>query len=308
MRRTSCWLSFLAVLTLVALTERNGRAQKPLRWQFKSGEKLALLVKQKSTTQTSVNNRTLTMQTELEMDVAWSVDAVNDQQTAQMTQAFTRVAVKLQMPGVPDVITYDSAKTKSPSGVAKSFAARIRPLIGAKFHLSMTSRGEITEVRLSKEASKTLADVRDGSRLKSLFSKEKIADILRQSTMQLPATPLAAKAMWATTREQTSTLGKIRLTSDYVYQGSEQRGPASLERIDVSTKVALLPPDKPSLRQTKLKQHAQTGTIYFDNQAGRMVSSFTKQETVTERMYREQRLTTKDTSETRLTVKPSNAP
>lgn len=248
----------------VLLLGTAANAEQLLRWKFKAGETLKVELIQKSEIETTIANKPLKMNDEMVMEMAWQVESVDEQGTARLAQSFTRLRRKIEMQR-QDPIEYDSAAKTKPAGPAKEIAAGIDPLIGVKFHVTMNSRGEISEVKLSDEAAKALEGA--AARSKDAFTKERVTEILRQSAVVLPEQPVEKGTEWSIETTSKTQRGSIKLSNKYTYVGTEERAGKMLEKIGVETTLEFSEPKgKPEIKEQK-----HSGLLYFDAAAGRFV-------------------------------------
>ena len=289
---------FLLLVVLLNSSIAQLRAQTTLRWKFHDGQRLQLKIRQQATTTTSVNKRPLAISSNMEMTVDWSVERVDREGAATMTQRFSRMAIKFQAPGA-EPVQYDSLQDKNPTGQVKRLAERLQPLIGSPFHVTVGNRGQIERVRFGSD----LGPSAESSRLKHFVSKERLGEILRQSNLILPESPVAVGDSWETNSDQPSPLGRTRLTTVYTFGGPQLQGMRKLSRIDLTTRLEVQESSQPARRNVaRITKHRQSGVIYFDVEAGYLVSSQIRQERTTEKLYRGQRIETVDQSSTALEV------
>ena len=285
---------FAAVVITIAVP--CSFADELLRWKLKAGETLLVDLAQKSELETNVANKPVKMKLDMGFGLKWQVESVDEAGTARIAQSFTRLRLKMELPK-QDPVEYDSAAEGKPTGPAKDVADAVGPLIGAKFFVSMNSRGEIVDVKLSDEAAKLLESPA-AARWKDTFSKEGLTDLLRQSAAVLPEKPIAAGDTWTVPTTSKSPLGPLKLSHKYTYQGAEERGGKMLEKIAVETTFTL---DEPK-GKPQLKEQKHSGLLFFDAEAGRFVETEINQELATESPYRDTVVKAKAVSTLRMKV------
>ena len=273
-------------------------AQVRLRWKFRAGQQLRLKISQEATTTTSVNNRPLAITSALEMDIDWTVEKLAPRGAAEMTQQFSRLAIKFQAPEA-EPVEYDSQRDKNPTGQLLRIANRIQPLLDSPFRVTVNDRGQIREVLSSPNTPQTA----NSPRLKRFISAEQLASVLRQSNLVLPEIPVAAGDSWETDSVQNSPLGEVKLTTVYTYKGTQQRGGRDLALIALETRLeGAKSPELSKNKTGRLSRHTQAGEIFFDVEAGYLAASQIRQERTTEKLYRGQRIETVDQSSTALQI------
>lgn len=273
-------------------------AQVRLRWKFRAGQQLRLKISQEATTTTSVNNRPLAITSALEMDIDWTVEKLAPRGAAEMTQQFSRLAIKFQAPEA-EPVEYDSQRDKNPTGQLLRIANRIQPLLDSPFRVTVDDRGQIREVLSSPNTPQTA----NSPRLKRFISAEQLASVLRQSNLVLPEIPVAAGDSWETDSVQNSPLGEVKLTTVYTYKGTQQRGGRDLALIALETRLeGAKSPELSKNKTGRISRHTQSGEIFFDVEAGYLAASQIRQERTTEKLYRGQRIETVDQSSTALQI------
>jgi hypothetical protein len=291
-------LAALAVLLLSHWLVPNAPAQEALRWKFTAGERLQVSFLQSANTETVGAGARTTIAILMGMEMTWRVDDVAADGTATMSQSFDRLTMSMKTGDVA-AVDYDSA-TEPTSPPAKEIAAAVGPLIGPTFHLKMSSRGEVLDVKLSEAAQKAVAaNTREG--LKAFFSAEGISRVLRQSVVVLPEQPLAAGDMWTSTSDVESPLGMLQQVSAYTYVGASERDGRMLQQITVDSKLQVDP--MAARAKTTIKSQAQTGELWFDQEVGRLVNGHVQQKLTTVRPYRDTQIEVRSTSKLTTVIK-----
>ncbi len=284
-------LALLTVVLLAGFTVSDLPAQEALRWKFSPGETLKVSFLQTANTETVGAGARTTIAIVMGMEMTWRIESVDADGTAKMTQSFDRLTMSMKTGDVASV-DYDSAAEPT-SAPAREIAAAVGPLIGAKFHLTMNSRGEILDVQLSAAAQAAVAaNTNEG--LKSFFSTEGISRVLRQSVVPFPEQPLAAGDTWKSTADVDSPLGKLKQTSVYTYVGRKARDGRMLDQIKVDSSLQVDP--KAVRAKTTIKSQSQAGEVWFDRELGRLVESQILQKLTTVRPYRDTQIEVRSTS------------
>jgi len=291
------------VLALAGILSVSGAARgvEPLRWKFTAGERLKQHLTQETTSAITVSSKTTKTLLEMQVDLAWQIDNVADG-AADITQTIDRIQLKLQPVG-GEAIEYDSATMTKPVGAAKEVAAIAAPLVGAKFQIRMTDRGEIKSAEPSPEFLALLAK-QTSPDAKSLFTPESVRRLLGQTLMILPEKAFAKDATWQDTQEAAGPLGQIKLTADFTAAGAVKRAGEMVEKITCTSTISL-PSIKPSVSKIKIKQQSHSGTIYFSAEQGRVIEAEQSQRVVTETPYRDATIIVELDTTLRSTLGPS---
>jgi hypothetical protein len=287
-------LLICSLLLLVGLGSA-ALADTLLRWKFAEGEQLQVTVDQHTVTEATGAGKPTGVDITMQMRMGWTVDSVEPDGTAQITQRFERFAVTMKS-GEAEPIEYASDSEAKPSGAAADIAAAVGPVIGADFTVTMTERGAISDVKLSDAASAAFASV-DSPALKQMFSVAGISQLLRQAAVECPEQALAPGGNWSVELTTPSPLGTLKQNRTYTLIEQEVVAGNTLERINITGQLEIEPNEKaPS--KLKLLDQELTGTMTFDAGAGRLLSSDSKQKLTTERPYREFKIKVETTTET----------
>jgi hypothetical protein len=277
--------------------------QTALRWQLNPGEKFTIEAAQKTISDVAYSGKKTTTQIDLTMELSWEVIAA-DAGKMRLKQTLSRLAVRMELPSASR-IEYDSAKgAMRPSGAARQIAAAVAPLFAAVLEVTMNDRGEVLEAKPASQAAEQLIAPVDDPAKPSLFSKASIQQLLRQPLAILPERPVSPDETWTTEAELNTALGKARQKTLYRYAGTEEKDGVAVEKIESAAKLEL-EPSEAGTSKPALKEHQQTGTIYFSSSSGRIVSAEQTQKLVTERPYRETTIVVTLTSQQRTVLKPA---
>lgn len=274
-------------------------AETLLRWKFAAGEQLQVAVDQHTTTATTGAGKPTGIDIGMQMRMSWTVDSVDGNGTAQITQRFERFAVTMKS-GTAEPIEYDSESEKKASGSAADIAAAVAPVIGADFTVTMTDRGAIRAVTLSETAAAAFASVEIPA-MKQMFSAEGITQLLGQAAVELPEQAVAPDATWSAKFTTPSPLGTLKQARTYTLAAQEDVDGKTLQRIDITGQLEIEAREQaPS--KLKLLDQELGGKLFFDATAGRLVKSQSTQKLTTERPYREFKIKVETTATTTTTI------
>jgi hypothetical protein len=274
---------FCAAVVCCLSLARLSPAQTTLRWKLQAGEKLQVEVKQQTTSVVSYAGKSTTTQIDVEMELDWQVIAT-EKSTIRVKQTLRRLTadVATQDGGR---LSFDSATSTRPSGQARDLAAAMSPIVGAELEIEMNQRGEVIEVKPANKAAEILISQDDAAQ-QSKAAKHAIQQLLKQPLMVLPESFVRPDDTWTTESELDTALGKAKHKTTYRFTGVEERDGRKLERIESSTTLGI-EGNAPDARKLRIKEHQQTGTLWFDSAAGRLDSAEQSQKLVTERPYRD---------------------
>jgi hypothetical protein len=276
------WLGMSVLAIVCTACEAHGQAKTSLRWRFQKGDQLHYVVEVDDTSSTKVSvpgeptivTRTAGSST---VEFAWTVGAVADDGTAQVSAALERVriAAKSTVTGLAKEAKTDpvggefseDTRTEPPSGSETSKA--LRALIGGTLTFRMTPRGEIRDTKFSDRLAKALSGALAYSQ-----SEDSLKESLQRIALVLPGEAVATGAQW-TARIDKPTPGFAFETRDffYTYRGPSVDPDRRGQIIDVKTKRDIKADPKGAYRmELRYKSQDGKGTVHFDNVAGHLLS------------------------------------
>jgi hypothetical protein len=274
---------WLATLLFGLLSARTAPSQTLLHWKLEPGEQLKIKTTQETRSDVAYGGKTTTTHIDLAVELAWQVIAADAGMT-RMKQTVTRASadVRTQDGGR---LTYDSTNSAKPAGRTRDLADALLPLVGAEFQIAMNQRGEIIDVKPANKPAENLISQGDAAQ-QPAAAKQAIQQLLKQPLALLPESSVRPDDTWTAESELDTALGKAKHKTTYRFTGVEERDGRKLERIESSTTLGI-EGNAPDARKLRIKEHQQTGTLWFDSAAGRLVSAEQNQKLVTERPYRD---------------------
>lgn len=264
-----------AALGLAVLAAGAPAGAVTLRWKLKAGENLHYVMDQKTVTTATVplggEKREVKTTLTLTIDMTRTVRSVDAQGTADMTQAFDRVRLKIE--SMFGAIEYDSKSGKEPEGLIAASIGPLKALVGSQFSFKMTPQGELRDVKVPESVARSLREAGAGQPGAEAFSEEGLKNMIVESSLALPKEDLARGATWTRrVKGPASPFGTTVLDKVYSYEGPDQSAAGRVERIGLTTKVTLEPaPD--SKMTAKITAQEGRGTFDFDNASGRVTRS-----------------------------------
>jgi len=261
----------LAALAALLLAADSATAQTSLRWKFKAGE----TIKQRMTQDMEMSVAGLaagSTKVKQIMTMSWKVNEVTDG-VAEITQKISRIRMSMSGPmGVG--FEFDSASEEEPQGLAASFAPALKAMTKASFSVKMNSKGEALKVEVPDEVLKELQRLGPAA---SMFSKEKMEQMVRESSPSFPETPVQKGESWKRSYEmKMPPIGKVVVVQDMEYQGPETVDGKPLEKIGVDVKMEFAGAGGGG-PEIELSEQDASGVIYFNNEEGHIHSSELKQ-------------------------------
>jgi len=227
--------ALLLLLCWTTLGSASSYAQETkLAWKFKQGDQFQVETTKLSERTSTLDSRLAKVFSDVVLQFDWTVDSVDSDGNATITQELKRFSISIGDPAVPaQAIEYssDAAPAELPSAMRK-FQRKAKPLIGLKCVLQMTSNGQVTSVSIDAESQKKLAKLEKAPNLQALFSKESLEKIT--SDLSLTAIPDdAAPAGWSKKETRDSGLGEVSIDHTFSVGASETVKGRKLVNVDV---------------------------------------------------------------------------
>ncbi|MDR3639389.1 MAG: DUF6263 family protein [Isosphaeraceae bacterium] len=267
-RQTAPWWGALVLAILLFSTPAAPAAT--LRWKLKPGDAFHYLMEQNTVTVPKRNGMELGKITQsFTVDLTRTVKTVADDGSAEMTQRFDRVRMKYDAGLVK--VEYDSSKEPDPT--TAPLVGALKAMVGAEFSFKMSSRGEMSDVRVPDSVLKAFREAGSRGGAADQFSEEGFKKSLVETSVIFPSEDLGPGRSWSRQMKIRTPEGpQVVQTRTYTYEGPDDKAGKGVEKIGISSKVDLQAdpstPEKPELKSQDCK-----GALYFDNSAGRMVSS-----------------------------------
>jgi hypothetical protein len=281
-------------------------AQQLMRWKFQPGQQFDVQVTQRMEMEATLLDRPIRSVSETTMHLEWAVQAVDQAGTADVRQTFRRVKMTMDMPGVP-AVEYDSASPDKPTGMARSLADQVGPMIGAAFEQSMTTRGEVLSVTPTAETLAQLEKTDGDGPAPAGISEESLKGLLNQTAAALPEHAVKPGDTWQGQAVTQSPVGALKMDVTYTFAGQEERDGRPLEKIDVEVKLSIEPGEDPATIKVAVVEQESKGVMLFDAQAGRFVETNMHQKMTLATTVGDQEMRQKVAHATRMTVIPSAA-
>jgi hypothetical protein len=260
----------VVTVALVFAVAGPAAAQTTLRYQFKEGEKLEYVLDQKMKTTGTVAGKPTDAVMNQEATMTWHVLKVDADGSAKINIKFGRS--KMSMEGPMGKVEIDSESAKEPDdplgrilyGMSKGLASLE---IAAKF----SPTGQASDIQLPENAAKLLRDLPGAEFFGDSFSPEGMKRLVGQAGVILPKEPVDKGAKWKNTSEMKLAFVKLGVELNYVYQGPATEAGRRLEKATFDPKLSV-DPDPNAQVVFKLKKQENSGTLLFDNAAGKLIN------------------------------------
>lgn len=269
----------LALFLWAAVVVQPASAEGPICYKFAQGQKLRYTTTQKIKMSIQQGDKPLMEPTtDVMTDMVWEVKEVKEDGSAVIDQTTTRFQIKTTgMSGQEFEI--DSASEQEPAGpIAKTLAPMLKTMIGEPFRVTMTSRGQLTDVQIPDKVTESLKKSPIAGQIGELFTKEGFKKTIQQGSIVFPEGDLTIGQEWTSKFEaKNPAFGGIQtVETKYRYEGQEKIQDRMLEKFSIEMKLDFGKiADGPLSAMISMGDQESNGTIYFDREAGRMKSAET---------------------------------
>ena len=254
--------AFGALLAFASVAQ----GEKVLRWKLQPGQRLQVQMTQQIKQTATLPGGAKTTKIDLLMELAWTVDSVEEDGSASITQSLSRIKV-VRESAKSEKLEYDSASKEKPTGLAKVLADSVLPLVDATFSLTLSNRGEILNILVNREAAEAIQSGPGAE----LISQESLKQLFGRASPVFPEEGVSKGSVWSQEQRVRMFLSNISLNTNYTYQGEVEQNGKMLDQIDLEMTMSILPGGADITHVIEKQQNR--GTVYFDADAGRLVET-----------------------------------
>jgi hypothetical protein len=288
---TSWQIAFAALATLGWLLSATALSSEPndaltIVWRLHPGDQLRMRMTQRIRTEMRIGEKQSEVSMLTAMELQWSVVRTVPQtpgpgDAIQIEQSFKRLILQVtQADGKTS--NYDSESPDPAPKPLEEIAATVRPLLKSRIEIILSPQGEIRAVQMPAETDSLLRGVTAYSRWKNLLTREGIDRMLRQTLGRLPENPVRPGDIWEDIREIETPSGKVSQTNRYEYRGTAVEGGRTLQVVHRTTTARSGEQTGAFDEPPPGREQRDTGILHFDNAAGRLVRSQSRQEIAAE--------------------------
>lgn len=258
-----------------------------LAWKFNAGDSTQYAMVQASEIIIDAGGVQFDVEMRQIMDLTWTVKSVAEDGSAQLVQTIDRVQLKMNTPFTGEFY-YDSASGQDGAGqVWDMIGGVFKSMLGAEFTMTVSPRGEVTDIVLPKALVDALSGDGGGGGMRSMlmgggFSEDSIKELIGRAVVLLPEAGAAAGTEWTQTFE--ANLGGIGTqTTELTYKLEGPDEESGMQKITSSANLKMeLSEDGAADVVLEIVEQDGSTTILFDAVAGRAVRAEGKQKVVLE--------------------------
>ncbi len=264
-------LTCFAVLSagLCYAQDKSTGSSPVLAWKFKEGLTLRADVTQKMSQSMDLNGQKSNVEQSTEMKMDWKILSVDSDGNANIESVLKRAVMTMKSPQTGDIVV-DTDKAEDTGEIGKQLGGLLRPMINAKCTQKMAPTGEISEVKIPEDV---LAAMR-GNPLLPPGTESMMTDLIAKASPAFPADAIKVGDTWVQEASTPNPVGEMKIKSTYTYRGPEKNASGkTLHKVDVEMDMDFSSAAVP----LKITDQSTEGSLYFDNELGRLDNSTVKQ-------------------------------
>lgn len=200
-----------------------------------------------------------------EIDLTWKVVEVSDEGNATISLAVTAFSFLATGPDGQEV-RYDSQSTEEPQGYAAMLLPIGKRLAEAEVQLTMTPRGEVSDVKLPEELAEAVKSIPSGKKFAQdggVTSFESMARL--GAPLLFPTDDVTTEKSWTEKRElELPVFGKVTVAFAF-----EVKDPPTENKVTIDQQMTIEAESAKGVERMNLTNQKSTGKIEFDFVAGR---------------------------------------
>jgi hypothetical protein len=277
--------------TLVLGAAGNSQADDKLRWKFAVGEKLDYTMVQDMNMEV-VGGPLQKLNTNMhqEMMMTWDVLGVDEKTgDAVIKQKFDQIKMKVTSP--IGSFEYDTRSEDPPVGLAARIAPMYKAMTKGDFEITMTSRGEVKDVKIPEEVLTALKNSPGAAAMGDIATEKGFKDMISKGALVLPENAPNKGDSWTTTVALNAQGGgKQTVETKYTYDGTKEVEGVTYAVIKPELKMMIenpaegaAAPDQKSqpapvkAASSKIAEQSSDGEVLFNIEKGRLYSTTLQQ-------------------------------
>lgn len=268
----------------------------PILWRLNQGDQFKVTLTQNSESKVSVDKRIGQVNTQTNVNFHWNVVDASAQKMV-IEQSIVSISSEVKDPKVPEqAVAYATNSIDKLDRKSRELLKQVKPLVGLKFVVSMSTRGELLDVSIPPATQKAIDQLPNALRLKALFGKTGLEELLRANTLVFPKDGLPDR--WKYEKPIKTDYGTFVRKTDFTLESSDTN-PAR-----INTKVSVQLPAENGDRGIKFVSISGEGMIQFDRTRGHVTQASHTYTSVSETPLREKTLETVVTETTKMQIEP----
>jgi hypothetical protein len=207
------------------------------------------------------------------MNMTWDIQGVDDKTgEAVIKQKFDRVKMKMNSPY--GALDYDSKSEEAPTGLGAIIAPMYKAMTEGEFEITMTSRGEVKDVKIPEGVLTALKNSPNAGQLGDVASSDGFKKMISQGALVLPKDPPKKGDTWTTKVDMKNpAVGTQTIETTYRYDGTKDVKGTVFALIKPTLKMEFGGAAEGQKAAMSIKEQSSDGEILFNIAAGRLYST-----------------------------------
>ncbi|HAN99382.1 MAG TPA: hypothetical protein DCQ98_19060 [Planctomycetaceae bacterium] len=238
-----------------------------LRWKFRPGDRFEVTASQTARQSVPIGGMLFEIPLTIGFEASWTVDEVDADGVATVTQTLTRLTFTAKSPFLGEVKA-DTAGEK-PAEDPHGLDGKLRSAVGLKTTFRASPDGRTTAFRQLDPLPEGL----QADAALQVFEPKQLEDLIGRGVV-LPDKEVAPGETWTNRYEMPfADVGRLVQDFTFTYGGSREEAGESLEKIDFRADLSLVPNAVGEGAATfALRDSKLTGSALFDAARGHLVS------------------------------------
>jgi hypothetical protein len=264
------WLRTVICLSASFACTSASAADAP-QWKFEEGQSNRYRMNQTMNMSMVIGGNDVKNNIKQIIDMSWTVREIKDDGSALLDQKIDRMRMTIEAGG--NKVEVDSAAKEEPQNQAAMLAPLLKAFTAKPFQVTMSPRGEITEVEVPEEMIEALKNTPGAAAMGDMATPEGFKKMVSQASFAMPE-KLAPGDQWTQKMEmQLPGIGKQIAETTYKYEGAKEVEGKEYEVFTPSLKIRY----EGGATAVDVGDQKSSGQILFDREAGRLEKSQLKQ-------------------------------
>jgi len=241
----------------------SAQSAEVLRWKFVDGETIRYHLQHSVDMTTRVQGQDAKAKALTALDVAWRLGAVGKDGSCTITQTIERVRYAIR--GRSARIDYDSQRQYPNDSLINSIRLPLEPLVGKELSFTMHPNGRVSDLQLSATLQTWLQA--KAAAPTARLSQSTLRYTFWHAPLVLPEVAVSTSDTWKSASKLELPWGPVESDRLMTLRDAEQIAERKLNVIDVASVERTA---KDTNRSVEESDQQTTGTVHFDNRAGRI--------------------------------------
>jgi hypothetical protein len=284
MRLTRPGILAAALLGLAIGPTGAARGQTVLRWKFRDGESFRYPTQLTMSTKMKIKEFSFQMTSSEKIDSTWTVERVDKDGAAHIRVVVDRFRFHLDSDAEPmremlkipaEGLDFDSKNPKpDDSRAGQLFASVVKGLVGKASRVTLNATGTADDVELPEPLLDAMAEAEGRGLMTPPYNDFLSVSFLETAliggglTTPLPDEAVTRGKTWTNRRDFETQSEEGEGHDTFTYRGRKTLGGRAVEEIESASVLKIRA--KPGATVGTLKSGTGKGTIWFDNETGRL--------------------------------------